>query len=188
MRWLSGLVIAALCLAATSADAACAEPFNFKFSLGPMVESTPPSELTLGALFIFRSPEPQDNVLEECSPKTFLTVEVAATDDTTSSDQLGIRIQINEQSADQIPNPTGSGFGLLTVKFHGRDLDLDFDLRLSAIDRSGNVGPESVIPVFDEAPGCNAGHRAGAGSLICVVTALGMTVRRRRRFAGDCRR
>jgi hypothetical protein len=178
MGWLSGLVIAALGFATAPARAACVvEPFNLEFSPGPIVESTPPSELTLGAVSVLRSPAPG----EECPQTTQIRVAVSASDDTTPSDQLGIRVQIGESSGDQIPNPTGSGIGLLIVRFRDPDVDLDFDLRLSAIDRSGNVGPESVIPIFDEAPGCHAGK--SAGWLFPLFAVLGL-IRRRRVMAG----
>jgi uncharacterized protein (TIGR03382 family) len=89
---------------------------------------------------------------------------------------IAFRVGIDDYLEDRFPTLELNGLRLLKIKFVGADVDLDFDLHLAAVDRSGNVGPETVIPIYDEAPGCNAG---GASSLTVGLALLALRRRRR---------
>lgn len=167
MRWLLGLVI----LVGTSrpTDACTPVAGSPPFTPELRVEVVPPSEVTVTGLEIRRT--------MGCASLTYVTIDATASDDTTSPGELGFRFQVSGHN----PPPffgTRDLQGPRPVVTIG-DGDFDFELRIAAIDSSGNVGPETVVPIIDEAPGCNA---AGAtGGVVVALVALGLCRRRRAR-------
>lgn len=168
MRWWLGLVAVGF---TRQVEAQCLHFDNIKSTPGEQLETTPPSDLTISIVRVLRSES------WECGDSTSLQVEASATDDTTPSDMIAFRVRFDDYMDDRVPMLEPNGLRLVKVNFVGADVDLDFDLHLAAVDRSGNVGPETVIPIYDEAPGCNAG---GGSSTLAMGLAL-LALRRRRR-------
>jgi len=155
---------------------------NPTFMPGERVETIPPGAVAIGAVQIGRDEQPSNS---SCESSTVLSIEVTATDDATPTGELGYRLRV--VSGTTPPRGFGDAEGdrapfdgqPLVVFFRGAYADLDFELGVSAIDQSGNVGPETAIPIFDEAPpqGCNS---AGAWSLGPGLALLALRRRRRR--------
>jgi hypothetical protein len=173
MRWLVVLVVAVGLHDAGAAEA-CSRIGNPHFMPGDPVELVPPSVVTAGKPSVFRSDRQGS-----CPATTLVSIDVVATDDTTPTIELGYRLRIarGETPLQGFGDTSGDRLGgVLLIFFSGADDDLDFDLGISAVDKSGNVGPETVVPIYDEAPGCSTG---GASSLILAFALLGLRRRRR---------
>lgn len=165
-----GCLVLVVLSSADAADAACVLPLgNARFVPGPMVESTPPSEITVGEVRITRFERNR-----ECPASTEIDIGISATDDTTPSDRIGVRVRIGETAANQLPSSV-----VIIIRLQGADSDLDFDIGLSAIDESGNLGPEIVIPIDDEAPGCNATGIGPESLMLGLIGLLGLRRHRR---------
>jgi hypothetical protein len=107
-------------------------------------------------------------------------LEATAADDSTPVDEIGFRLRL---VAGFVPRGFDDGprdleGPQLRVFVANADRDLDFELGIAAIDASGNVGPETVVPIVDTT-GCTAGGLAGL-PVGLVVIGIG---RRRRRLA-----
>ncbi len=175
MRWL--LLAAFVGLAPRDAEA-CSILID-PFVPGRRVETNPPGDGTIGKVTVVRSEDTPPE--SSCSAVTGIRIEVAATDDTTPSGALGFRLRVvtgtpRLATIDELDYDRRAG--TLGLNASGNDQDLDFELGISAIDASGNVGPEATVHIVDEAPGCNSG---GSWSLLSGLAVLGLT--RRRRFS-----
>ena len=104
-----------------------------------------------------------------------------ALDDTTPIGELGYRVRVIGDS-----RPLANGTfdrvaerGVLEFELvHG--VELDFELGIAAIDKSGNVGPEAIVPVgVDPDGGCRTG-RDTAGTFALGLATLALLARRRR--------
>lgn len=175
MRWL--LALGFLVSPSRPAEA-CVTVGNPQFTPGEVSETNPPGTVEIVAVKVFRNDEPENS---SCKDSTLLQIDVAATDNSTPATELGYRLRVVTGTTplpgfgDRDPDRLG---GRLLVFFSGAYSDLDFELGISAIDRSGNVGPETIVPIFDKAPpeGCNSG---GSWSLLPGLALLALRRRRR---------
>ncbi len=173
MRWLLGLGLASL--AASRPADACTIIID-PFVVGPMVETTPPGTVEIGTVRVDRA-DP-DDATSSCRANTAIRIGVSASDDTTPASQLGYRTRlvsgtVTFATTDQLFDRKGPTLAIVTA---GVEADLDFELGISAIDSSGNVGPETVIPIHSDAPGCNA---VDCWSLLPGLSIFGLLRRRK---------
>lgn len=200
------LILAATILVAAADAAACSfaspEPF-----------AVDPAEAAIDAV----APQPpsavwyaldEGDVLEQSSCfdlSTFTIAPTGASDDRTAAEDLGYQIELRRDVAEFVAahalglgaDAAFAGPGVVFVEIDPDRTSLevyDFDIRLRAIDRAGNlseptewvriVTPDESGEVHDDAsqdsdePACAAAVGAGGGSALLVLAAL-LPVRRR---------
>lgn len=146
---------------------------------GQVPDTTAPSEVTARAGIMRVDGE------DSCR-LAWIAVDVAASDDLTSSDELGYRITVDDMPAGTLPripyavDPLG---GQLYLYFAYDAPSFTASLAIRAVDLQGNEGPTTTVAIEyarppDESDGCSAGAHAG---LPWLVGALAFVRRRRPR-------
>jgi hypothetical protein len=185
--WL-GLGFATLLVSPRPAEA-CTYPSNPAFEAGDALEATPPSMVEVGSV-VGQSSDVDtggcnDNAARPCGSSALISIGVAATDDVTPVSDLGYRIRI--VSGDPPPFDAGALYdrkrhddGVLLLT-HDEEA-FDFELGISAVDGSGNVGPEATVRIAGGPPehetGACAAARIHPWSLLWVPLAFAL----RRRY------
>jgi hypothetical protein len=183
-------LVGALGIALASRDAdACVFIGDPGFEAGTFEEATPPSAVTIGEVTVSETdiPEPGCGMHpDSCSGIRFTSarVRVSATDNTTESFDLGYRVRVVRgtgfKNIDLYDRLATGGAITLTASDIG---DLDTELGISAIDASGNVGPETVLRIvyhFDGDGGCRTGPGRPLGAFALALGTLALLLRRRR--------
>jgi len=163
-------------------------------------ETAPPGAVSVGnvEVRVFLSEDEDEgcsNVqTSPCGSHAVLGFSVAATDDVTPAGMIGYRLVVlpggdppaTLAKADLYDRLASSRIRVLYSPLDGEEFD--FFLGVSAIDESGNVGPQTAVRFAQAAGGgCQSGRRAQplAGLGLAALT-LGLATRRRRR-ARTCR-
>jgi hypothetical protein len=153
------------------------------FEPGEPTETISPGPVTVGPARVHVS-----DGSTRCPALAFIRFSVTASDDTTPADELGYRVQVVGPTfpATQIVDfryrdLLGDGHVDLHVGLlRGDPFDVDFNLGVSAIDRSGNIGPESIVRVTHEGDGCRSTRHGSFATLVLALGTLGFVRRRRR--------
>lgn len=161
--------------------AACIYPSNDPFSPGTPTELVPPGPVTIENAEIVRDGGPCDVPV--------LHARVAAVDDVTPSIELGFRVRVVDGPRPVTLHTRDSSFDRLGtnsldfpgVLFFTASIEAggaDFVLGISAIDRSGNVGPESTTRVSYDLD--DGGCSSTRGGTLVLVLGIALALRRRR--------
>ena len=184
VRWLV-LLLAALPIPEASACSIIGDP---EFIPGEPVESEPPGPVEIGEIAIeVRDPPAGCNASDtSCGDGSGVRVviPVNAIDDTTSRFELGFRVRVVGG-----PTPPRSPIGfrdrgpvtMIQLSLDS-DHDIDFELAVSAIDQSGNVGPETIVRIAatDRDGGCRSARGGSFASFALGLATLALLARRRR--------
>lgn len=163
---------------------ACIYPSNEPFVPGDPTELVPPGPVTIENALIVQDGAPCDVPV--------LTARVTAVDDVTPPDRLGFRVRVvdgprpvrlstRDPSFDRLGTNSEGSPGALYFTVGLDAGGADFVLGVSAIDLSGNVGPESTTRItyeLDEG-GCRS-TRGGTLVLALGIALIPLLLRRRR--------
>jgi uncharacterized protein (TIGR03382 family) len=150
------------------------------------VDTTPPEVPVLEVMY---SREPAGDgcfSASSCqgSGSVGLGIEMAV-DDRTSLGEMGYVIELaggELPSGMRLPaSPVRADYGVIWLHFSDHDQDIDFTLSVRAMDLAGNLGEPVLVEASDGgSSGCSTGARSGPATLILVILALAVAVRRRR--------
>lgn len=177
--------------------AACSIVVEPEFVPGPKTESVPPTAVTVDNLEVrvVDQTKPNGGCQREstsCSDRSFaiISFSVSSTDDTTERYGLGYRLRVLREigptrldAYDLATRAWPNGVITLYPKLgDDEELDLDLEIGVAAIDRSGNLGPESVVQIIhSDDSGCASGRNARPfGACALALGTLALLLRRRR--------
>lgn len=183
----TGLLLAVLPILLAATDArACKYPNNLPHSIDEAeaeIDDTPPGPLV--AVDVGPLTRDVEGSCDECSSGTALELAITPpSDDRTAPGELGYVLEL---VAGELPFtlPEGPVRGP-TIFFRTNDArtgHVSAVLAIRAVDRAGNVGPETRVEIDDQASGCRLAPLSGLTPVWLTIAVLPLLRRRPRRSA-----
>jgi len=168
------------------------------------VDTQVPAAPSVGKVTIKRGMGPRgsgcQSTSSSCDDIGAITLRLTAKDDRTAADAIGYTISVVRGQAPEDLSPLDQPLAqvgtneVTLIWLDGGTNDqeaVDFDLRVRAIDKAGNVGPGTLVPIQSGSTGCSVSPGARVVRLdrplalaLAAALSLGMLLTRRRRRPG----
>jgi len=197
MNRLLSLVIVATVVTALRADARACSPIpTYEHEVDTSMQATDHTPPTLPAIpppeFHYADDSPDIGCGPSCTPSSSIGIPAVATDDMTDRYSIGYRLTLESGTLPQgvtLPAKDIDPNGDVVRVFIGHETtEMDFTLRVVAIDLAGNESAPQTVRVEHHPDSCSiAGARPSRPGLGWIaLVALIVTAYRRRRRPGTC--